>query len=96
MTKSSTLTGGYSVPILKRGKNACEATSYKHIILMSAWTKLVSLIALQRTEKTLDEGIDRSQHAYMKENSATDIILIHKILIALNLEKRLRFYFGQH
>ena len=48
----------------------------------------MSLIALQRTEKTL-EGIDRSQHAYMKEECAADIILFQKIMIDLNFGQKL-------
>ena len=49
--KSNFLRTGYIVPSLKSGKIAPEATSYRPIILMSAWRKLGSIIAFQRTVK---------------------------------------------
>ena len=89
--KISTMTNGFIKPVLKHRKDACGWTSYRSIILLSAWRELVSLIWLPSTEETIDQGIERRQHAHMEEKSATDTIVFHKILLGLNRVRKFDF-----
>ena len=85
-TKSEVLTTGFLVPIRKPGKNALEVSSYRPIILMNAYRKLLSRIVLTRIEHLLDEEISYLQHAYTKHKSTAEVVLAHKLLKAYTEE----------
>ena len=83
------LTHGLIAPILKPGKDPTEPSSYRPIILFSVYRKLLSKIVLHRIRNILNMLIDKYQYAYQQAKSTTDVILIHKLLIAGCLERTL-------
>ena len=85
--QDKTLTHGYISPILKPNKNRLIPESYRPVILLSVWRKLLSLIILRRIDDELEQSISRSQHAYSKNKSSGDVILSHKLLFAASIEK---------
>ena len=87
INQNNILTHGYIMPILKPNKNRVIPESYRPVILLSAWRKLLSLIVLRRIDDQLEQIINRSQHAYSKNKSSGDVILTHKLLFAASVEK---------
>ena len=77
-----TLTAGYLAPSHKPGKDPKKTDSYRPVILLSAYRKLLSLIIINRIEKVLEMTISPSQYAYRANRSAGDVVLAHKYLIA--------------
>ena len=64
VNQNNILTHGYISPILKPNKNRVIPGSYRPVILLSTWRKLLSLIVLRRIDGQLEQIINRSQHAY--------------------------------
>ena len=67
--------------------SSMEAASYRPVILLSAYRKLLSKIILARINKDLDAFINPSQHAVAK--STSDVVLINKMMIASCIERNL-------
>ena len=76
------LTTGYLAPILKPGKDPKKTDSYRPVILLSTYRKLLSLITISRIENVLEKTLSPSQYAYRANRSAGDVVLAHKFLIA--------------
>ena len=85
-TKSEVLTNGFLIPIRKPGKDASDAGSYRPIILMNAYRKLLSRIVLNRIVHLLDGDLSYFQHAYTKNKSTAEVVLAHKLLKAYTEE----------
>ena len=86
-TRDITLTSGLLFPALKPGKKSTDPASYRPIILLSTWRKLLSLIVLNGIRDQLEQVMNRSQHAYVQNMGTGDVILAHKFMIAASIEK---------
>ena len=87
--RDTSLTHGLIAPVQKPNKNSMEAASYRPIGLLSAYRKLLSKIILARVNKDLDAFISPNQHAYAVGKSTSDVVLIHKMMIASCIERNL-------
>ena len=72
--QDNTLTHRYNAPKLKPNKNRLQTESYRPVILLSVWRKLLSMIIPRRLDDVLEQSISRSQHAYSKNKSSRDVI----------------------
>ena len=90
--KDSTLTEGFLVPIEKPGKDPGKPDSYRPVILLSAYRKLLSQIVLDRINPILESSLSSSQFAYRTNRSTGDIVLGHKYLLAGAIAKGLTMY----
>ena len=88
MSKDSSLTEGFLCPIEKPGKDASRPESYRPVILLSAYRKLLSLIVLQRINPIIDASLSDTQFAYRRNRSTGDIVLSHKYMVAGALSKK--------
>ena len=89
VNKSETLTKGYLVAIEKPGKDPKVPLSYRPVILLSAYRKLVSQILLNRIEPILENTMLPNQFAYRSGRSTGDIVLPHKYFVLAARTKRL-------
>ena len=85
--KDTSLTHGLIAPVHKPNKNSMKTAGYRPVIFLSAYRKLLSKIILARKNKDLDAFISPSQHAYAVGKSTSDVVLIHKMMIAFRIER---------